>query len=113
MSNVLSDEKRQQVIALGRLAFTLFVSALVASWGLWLVAQFRDASPYKEIGNFTTFSSLLLLAILIVIFSIRFRARDNICAYSGPKRPLIPEASALGRSVPVVLSKSEPWREQD
>ena len=57
-------------------AFTLFVSTLVASWGLWLVANFLDASPYHEIGYFAAISTILLLLILIIIFSVRYRSRE-------------------------------------
>lgn len=57
--------------------FTLSVSTLVASWGLWLVAQFLDESAYKDIGYFAAFSSILLLLILIIIFAMRFRSRET------------------------------------
>jgi hypothetical protein len=60
------------------LGFTLFISTLVASWGLWLVAQFLIVSPYKKIGYFTGLASSLLLLIIIIIFSIRVKSHETI-----------------------------------
>lgn len=53
------------------LSLTLFISTLIASWMLWLVAQFLDKSLFKAVGTFTAVFSIFLALVVIIIFSIR------------------------------------------
>lgn len=46
----------------------LSITTLISSWILWGISQFIERLPFKEVGHFTKYGSIIILLSLIIIF---------------------------------------------